>query len=128
MKYFNLKKGHIKKRIRLYNFLFDSIAFFFAVVLVSMLLKNHIERESLKYFLIPLYYVYYFVFESTSGQTIGKMITKTKVVSVNHSQRVGMLNIFWRTISRLIPIDVFSYLFSNRGIHDILSQTQLKKL
>lgn len=128
MKYFNLKKGHIKKRIRLYNFLFDSIAFFIAVVLVSMLLKNHIERESLKYFLIPLYYVYYFVFESTSGQTIGKMITKTKVVSVNHSQRVGMLNIFWRTISRLIPIDVFSYLFSNRGIHDILSQTQLKKL
>ena len=78
--------------------------------------------------MIPLYYVYYFVFESTSGQTIGKMITKTKVVSVNHSQRVGMLNIFWRTISRLIPIDVFSYLFSNRGIHDILSQTQLKKL
>ncbi|MBA4747034.1 MAG: RDD family protein [Muricauda sp.] len=128
MKYFNHRKGNIKRRVRLYNFLVDSIVFFIAVVLVSMLLKKYVERESLKYFMIPLYYVYYFVFESTSGQTIGKMITKTKVVSVNHSQRVGLLNIFWRTISRLIPIDIFSYLFSNRGIHDILSQTQLKKL
>lgn len=77
--------------------------------------------------MIPLYYAYYFVFESTSGQTIGKMITKTKVVSVNEPNRV-VLNIFWRTISRLIPIDILSYLFSSRGIHDILSQTELKKI
>ncbi|NVN17650.1 hypothetical protein GUA46_04795 [Muricauda sp. HICW] len=118
----------MKKRIRFYNFLLDSIVFLITVVLVSMLLKKHVERESLKYFMIPLYYVYYFVFESISGQTVGKMITKTKVISVNYPERVGLSNIFWRTVSRLIPIDIFSYLFSNRGIHDVLSQTQLKKL
>ncbi|MCK0161696.1 RDD family protein [Allomuricauda sp. F6463D] len=118
----------MKKRIRICNFLLDSIVFFIAVVLLSMILKNHVERESLKYFMIPLYYAYYFVFEYTSGQTIGKMITKTKVVNVNEPNRVGVLNIFWRTISRLIPIDILSYLFSNRGIHDILSQTELKKI
>ncbi|MBO6828560.1 RDD family protein [Flagellimonas sp.] len=128
MKNNNHRKGHIKRRIRLYNFLLDSIVFFIVVVLISIVLKKQVERESLKYFIIPLYYVYYFVFESISGQTIGKMITKTVVVNVNHSNRVGLSNIFWRTIARLIPIDIFSYLFSNRGIHDILSKTQLKKL
>lgn len=93
-----------------------------------MLLKNYIERENLKYLMIIFYYIYYFIFELTTGQTIGKMITKTIVVNTNSSEKPNFKRIFIRTISRLIPIDFLSYLFTLNGIHDILSKTELKKI
>lgn len=78
--------------------------------------------------MILLYYLYYFILELTIGQTIGKMITKTKVVNTDNREKPNSTRIFTRTISRLIPIDFLSYLFSSNGIHDILSKTELKKI
>ena len=78
--------------------------------------------------MILVYYLYYFIFELTIGQTIGKMITKTKVVSVDQNEKISLVSIFIRTFSRLIPIDILSYIFSVNGIHDILSKTELKKV
>ena len=118
----------MKKRTRLYNFLIDSIIFFIIVLVFSILLKKYIERQNLKYLMILLYYLYYFILELTIGQTIGKMITKTKVVNTNNKEKPNFTRIFTRTISRLIPIDFLSYLFSSNGIHDILSKTELKKI
>ena len=118
----------MNKLTRLYNFLIDSTIFFIVVLLFSILLKNYVERQNLKYFMILLYYLYYFIFELTLGQTIGKMITKTIVVNVDNSERPNFTRILIRTISRLIPIDFLSYLFLYHGIHDILSKTELKKV
>ena len=118
----------MKKRTRLYNFLIDSIIFFIIVLIFSMLLKNHIEKQNLKYLMILLYYVYYFTFELTTGKTIGKMITKTKVVNTDNDRKPNFTRILIRTISRLIPIDIISYAFSSNGIHDIISKTELKKV
>ena len=118
----------MKKRIRLYNFLIDSIIFFIIVLLASLVLRNYIDRQNLKYIMILVYYLYYFIFELAFGQTIGKMITKTKVISVNHNESISFISILIRTFSRLIPIDILSYLFSLNGIHDILSKTELKKI
>lgn len=118
----------MKKRIRLYNFLIDSTIFFIIVLIFSMLLKNHIERQNLKYLMILLHYVYYFTFELTTGQTIGKMITKTRVVNTDNDIKPNFTRILIRTISRLIPIDFLSYLFFLNGIHDVLSKTELKKI
>ena len=78
--------------------------------------------------MIIFYYFYYFIFELTTGQTIGKMITKTKVVDVKSGNNPDFLKILIRTASRLIPIDFISYLFSSKGIHDILSKTELKRV
>ena len=78
--------------------------------------------------MILLYYVYYFTFELTTGQTIGKMITKTKVVNIDKREKLGFKRIFIRTMSRLIPIDFIFYMFSSNGFHDILSKTELKKI
>ena len=78
--------------------------------------------------MILLYYIYYFTLELTIGQTIGKMITKTRVVNRDNSETPNFKRIFIRTITRLIPIDFISYLFSSNGIHDILSKTELKKV
>ncbi|NQX86663.1 MAG: RDD family protein [Flavobacteriaceae bacterium] len=118
----------MKKRIRLYNFLIDSIIFFIIVLVFSTLLKEYIERQNLKYLMILLYYLYYFILELTIGQTIGKIITKTRVVNIDNSEKPNFIKILIRTISRLIPIDFLSYLFSSNGIHDILSKTKLKKI
>ena len=118
----------MKKRTRLYNFLIDSIIFFIIVIVFSILLKEYVERQNLKYLMILLYYLYYFILELTIGQTIGKMVTKTRVVNSNNSEKPNFTKILIRTISRLIPIDFLSYLFSSNGIHDILSKTELKKI
>ena len=118
----------MKKRTRLYNFLIDSTIFFIIVLIFSILLKEYVERQNLKYIMILLYYLYYFILELTIGQTIGKMVTKTIVVNVDNSEKPNFIRIFTRTISRIIPIDFLSYLFSSNGIHDILSKTELKKI
>ena len=97
----------MKKRTRLYNFLIDSIVFFIIVLIFSILLKNYIERQNLKYLMILLYYIYYFILELTTAQTIGKMITKTRVVNTGNSEKPNFTRIFIRTISRSIPIDFF---------------------
>ena len=78
--------------------------------------------------MILLYYVYYFTFELTTGKTIEKMITKTKVVNTDNDRKPNFTRILIRTISRLIPIDIISYAFSSNGIHDIISKTELKKV
>jgi len=118
----------MKKRTRLYNFIIDSIIFFIIVLVFSILLKEYIERQNLKYLMILVYYLYYFILELTIGQTIGKMVTKTRVVNIDNGGKPNFTKIFIRTISRLIPIDFLSYLFSSNGIHDILSKTELKKI
>ena len=67
--------------------------------------------------------------EVTLGQTLGKLVTKTKVISVK-GKRPNVLHIFLRTILRFTnPFDVVSYLMGNeQGIHDILSRTRLVKV
>ena len=115
-------------KIRLLNFIIDSILFFIIVIVFSLLFKNMVEKEHLKIFMIILYYSYYFIFEYFIGQTIGKMITKTKVVNINDDEKPNFIKIIIRTLSRLIPIDFLSYLFISNGIHDLLSKTKLKRV
>ncbi|OIQ19411.1 MAG: hypothetical protein BM549_10735 [Lacinutrix sp. MedPE-SW] len=93
-----------------------------------MLLKNYIARENLNYFMIALYYLYYLIFEYTTGQTIGKIITKTKVVNIDNDLKPSFSTILLRTLCRLIPFEIISYLFSVNGLHDRLSKTTLKNI
>jgi uncharacterized RDD family membrane protein YckC len=70
-------------------------------------------------------FLYYFLFELLTSQTLGKMITKTKVVdkygSKPHVFRIGI-----RSLSRIIPFDGLSYLFGFEiGMHDLVSNTKL---
>lgn len=69
-------------------------------------------------------YLYYLIFESMWGSTIGKWITKTKVVD-NHGNRPSFLRILGRSLARWIPFEAFSFLFSAhpRGWHDSISGT-----
>ena len=113
--------------IRLGNFLIDSVVIVIFIMLSSYLLRDIVSQDQMKISGIVIYYVYYFVMEYTLGQTIGKILTKSKVVDVKNKGHPKFIQIFIRTLSRLIPVDFVSYLFNKQGIHDYFSKTKLIK-
>jgi len=70
-------------------------------------------------------FLYYSLFESKLGKTIGKMITCTRVVNKSGG-RIGSGKAVLRTLCRFIPFEVFSFLFK-RGVgwHDSFSGTRV---
>lgn len=68
---------------------------------------------------------YYIILESIFDKTIGKVIMKTSVISIKDYCKPTFVQILWRTLSRLIPFDPFSYLFKSGGIHDLISKTEV---
>ena len=75
----------------------------------------------LSIYINPLYYLF---FEGIWGRTLGKWITKTKVVRMDGS-KPKFVQILGRSFARLIPFEAFSFLISNNpvGWHDRLSKT-----
>ena len=72
-----------------------------------------------------LYFIYIFSFEYfTKGRSIGKYITKTKVVSV-YGTAPTQKDFFIRNISRLVPFEALSFLISDDGWHDSWSNTRV---
>lgn len=67
--------------------------------------------------------LYFFLFETFTGKTLGKLITRTKVLNLlDEKPSAGQILI--RTLCRFIPFDVFSYLSSKPiGWHDSISKT-----
>ena len=117
----------MSKSVRFLNLLIDSFAFMVLVFVSTLILKNHVSRDILYKIFIVTYYLYYFVSELAIGQTIGKFITKTKVVGLNN-QVPSFWNVLIRTLFRMIPFDCISYLIYSQGFHDKFSKTKLIKL
>lgn len=70
-----------------------------------------------------VYVVYCGILEYASGKTIGKILLKTRVVRADGS-KPDLITIIKRSLSRIIPFDVFSFLSNNpRGWHDSISDT-----
>lgn len=68
---------------------------------------------------------YYFVMEFTTGRTIGKMITGTRVVKET-GENIDVKDAFLRTLCRIIPFEALSFLgASGVGLHDSLSKTRV---
>lgn len=115
----------VTKNDRLVNYIIDRIVF---LILVALFIQFPVDFFRSIIFSGLLYFLYFFVLELAFSQTVGKLITKTKVVSVRNN-RPHVFHILGRTLMRLVPIDAFSYLFGGeQGIHDILSQTRLIKI
>ena len=118
--------------VRFLNYIID-IVFCFVVVVGSFgflgILSAFvpINTEDMIGYATPAFYLFYFsywiVFEYFTGRTVGKFITKTKVICPDGS-RPGFWRIVGRTFARLIPFEAFSFL-ANRpiGIHDSVSNT-----
>jgi uncharacterized RDD family membrane protein YckC len=119
---------------RFANLIVDTIAFYilyFILALVFGLTSSDYtdvsEAVTSTLFSWLCYFLYYFILETVTGKTLGKMITRTKVVDVN-GQKPGTSAIALRTLSRLVPFEPFSF-FGNppRGWHDRWSKTWVVK-
>ncbi|GET34555.1 hypothetical protein PbJCM13498_34180 [Prolixibacter bellariivorans] len=118
------------KTLRLVNFLLDTIIYLILVVVFILLFKNSIPKEDVKWISVVAYFLYYFLFELVAGRTPAKFITRSKVSSLAETTNkfFYLLQILGRTVMRFIPIDILSYLFSFRGLHDYISKTTITKL
>lgn len=115
------------------NYVVDIIFFYIlsailGVVIALFDLVDLMENElALQVILIFVMLLYYLLFEFFTGKTIGKYITKTRVVTEagnkpNFGQCLG------RTFSRLVPFEAFS-LLGEKGIgwHDSWAKTRVIK-
>ena len=115
----------IDKGTRLLNYMID-LPLITLIWIPLVLILRAFEYDILIFYLIT--FTYYFIFELTTSQTVGKMITKTKVIHKNGG-KPGIFKILLRSFWRLIPFDLYSYLFGSEiGMHDVLSSTKLVKI
>lgn len=111
----------VSRKIRLLNFVIDTGIYSIVMVLFIFLSKNKINVGHIKLISVLFYFLYYFLSEYFWGQTLGKIISKTKVISLN--EKKSLPQIVFRTVIRCILLDAFSYLFTKNGFHDRFSKT-----
>lgn len=81
---------------------------------------NKLEEYLVGFIILILYYM---IFETLTGRTLGKFITNTKIVTEN-GEKPEMDKILYRTFSRMIPFEPLSFFGSDdRGWHDTISKT-----
>lgn len=116
---------NINKGTRFTNFSTDYLIVFLVWLFLSAGSGGVLFEPFIFYSIL---FSYYFTFEVIRGQTLGKMITNTRVVSKDGTP-AGCFKILARSLLRLVPIDIVSYLFGTElGFHDILSGTRLMKI
>lgn len=116
------------KILRFVNFLLDTSIYLAFMICFLIVFKSFLERENVKWISALVYFMYYFIPEFLFGRTPAKMITHSKVIAVSENEDFFSVRIFLRTITRFIPLDVLSYLFTYRGLHDWISKTTIIKL
>lgn len=72
--------------------------------------------------------LYYIGFEAVTGRTVGKLVTGTKVVTLQ-GHAPSALQVLGRTLIRFVPFEPFSFFGSEpRGWHDRWSNTRVVRL
>lgn len=125
---FELMQVFVMKRLL---FLYLLIILIIGLIIIGK--ENSFERSTIiefnnTFYFLVLYVFYYFVFEGLTGRTIGKYVTRTKVVSDSGDQpSIGKILI--RSILRIFFIEVVSFFSSNPlGWHDRISGTKIVKV
>ena len=72
---------------------------------------------------IAVVFAYFYGLENSIGQTVGKMITKTKVVNIEGGKPTTQ-QMLVRTFSRIIPLEPV-LLIGGKWLHDSLSKTRV---
>lgn len=131
---------YTSKGNRLANFIIDRIVFYglfygISICLGIILVLFGVDVESITYkletinpvldYLITgfVFTIFYFLAELLlKGRTVGKYITKTVVVDIDGNTPKAAA-VLYRSLSRLIPFEAFTFLAQERGLHDKLSKT-----
>lgn len=125
--------GTVKSIIRLIHFVVDTATILLSATIagyaLSILSLGFLDGYSdviAPLLILALYFLYYIYLEYNYQTTLGKHLTKTKVVMAD-GQKPELNDIIIRTLCRLIPFDRFSFIFTSNGFHDYLSKTTVIK-
>ncbi len=126
--------GVVSSGVRFLHYIIDFIIAYLLILIVLMIIGLFINSNSNSatgaiftlIIMFGTFFAYYAVMEIKFQKTIGKFITKTKVVKID-GNRPTVSEIITRTLCRLIPFDGISYLFVKNGLHDYLSKTKVIK-
>jgi uncharacterized RDD family membrane protein YckC len=123
-----LEDKTVKSSIRFLHLVIETTIWLIVAFILTLPLNAKSEFQSLIGFviLISSFICYFYFMEVTLQKTVGKFVTKTKVVT-NDGNKATKGDIFIRTLCRLIPFDQFSFLFMRNGFHDKLSNTKVIK-
>lgn len=108
---------------RFINFLIDYYIVSWSLTFLAGYLFPYSDEITLWVISLLFIVLYFFLFETFTGKTLGKLITGTRVLNLlDEKPSAGQVLI--RTFCRFIPFDAFSY-FSSRpvGWHDSISKT-----
>jgi len=97
--------------------------------LISILpeFQEKFPDEYIQIIWLGIYLAYYFLFEFYAQATIGKLVRRTRVMTLNE-EKPSALQTLIRTITRLIPIGFFMlYTPYNIPLHDFASKTRVQK-
>lgn len=124
---------------RIANYLIDLVAFYLLVSLAGIFIGLYyvstgetLNQESGGFVAVTylvsfaLFFIYYTLFEGSKGKTLGKLITKTKVVQED-GEPMTYGKAFLRTLSRLVPFEAFSVFFGIKMWHDSWTKTMVVK-
>jgi len=79
----------------------------------------------IRFAIYPIMFAYYVIMEGTTGKTIGKFITRTKVIT-DDGEQPTMKTALLRTLCRFIPFDAFSFLGTpGKGWHDKFANSRV---
>ncbi|MDD4972107.1 MAG: RDD family protein [Paludibacter sp.] len=135
----NVKFNYVSKNVRISNYAIDLLALLILEVIFGIFIIFIAGKDSSLYsflfvdsigrifFVFFLNLFYYTIFEATTGKTIGKYFTKSKVINL-HGEKPEVLRVLLRSICRFIPLDQISFLFDEEsGWHDTISKTMVIK-
>ncbi len=100
---------------RVMNYLID-IAIIYAIMYAVMIWPSQwikLGDAVSEGMTVVLFVGYYFVLEAWLQQTVGKLVTRTRVVMVDGS-KPSLKTIFMRALIRLVPFEPFSFLLTKR--------------
>ncbi len=98
--------------------------FFFGILLAILGIQISPDEKVFQFFInLGAIFLYFFLFETIFGKTVGKMFTGTKVLSEDFKEPT-VREIFIRTLIRFIPFEPFSGM-SGDFWHDRWSKTMV---
>ena len=104
-----------RQKTRLTNYFFD---FVLAISFAGLLGGSDLFTS------LGVHFGYYLGFETATGKSPAKWLTRTRVVT-DDGRRPTFAQIFKRTLIRFVPFEPFSFLGRGRGWHDRWTKTRV---
>jgi len=112
---------------RFANLLIDYVCFLLLCFVLGAIIATIGKPELAGLVSWPTMLGYYVFFESIFNATPGKMVTKTRVVTLDGA-KPSFGQILGRTLARFVPFEAFSFLGGNSGWHDRWSKTRVVRV